>query len=225
MKSKILGSLLIATLFSGASLAAPPDLNLLVKHHMTELGADGVTRTVSFAERVYRRDGMVWIERVLPPEAHREADHAKGGHDHKHMDIAAAARWITKEGEQPVRIRLVNAHDKVVVNVPAAEYGNIGFDGKWTSASQLLDPEQLKRMKPAKRAAPAGTRWFEGGTRDTQVQVLWDESAAYPRRIESANTRGTQRSTMVVTRETMPGQMPWAGLKGYTQKEYADLLD
>ena len=80
MKSKILGSLLIATLFSGASLAAPPDLNLLVKHHMTELGADGVTRTVSFAERVYRRDGMVWIERVLPPEAHREADHAKGGH-------------------------------------------------------------------------------------------------------------------------------------------------
>lgn len=96
---------------------------------------------------------MVWIERVLPPEAHREADHAKGGHDHKHMDIVAAARWITKEGEQPVRIRLVNAHDKVVVNVPAAEYGNIGFDGNWANAQYLLDPQQLKTI-PAPAKAP-----------------------------------------------------------------------
>lgn len=218
---------LLAALFGllAACGAQAQDLALKVEHEITTLGADGVTRITRFGERLVRRDQQSWVTRILPPGAHEESDHQAGGKGHKHMDIAAAARWVTRQTDEQLQVRLVNAHEKVIVSVAPVDYNNIGFDGKWTSASQLLDPEQLKRMKPAKRAAPAGTRWFEGGTRDTQVQVLWDESAAYPRRIESANTRGTQRSTMVVTRETMPGQMPWAGLKGYTQKEYADLLD
>ena len=220
MKSKILGSLLLTTLFSTASLAAPPDLNLLVKHHMTELGADGVTRTVSFAERVYRRAGMVWIERVLPPEAHREADHAKGGHDHKHMDIAAAARWITKEGEQPVRIRLVNAHDKVVVNVPAAEYGNIGFDGNWANAQYLLDPQQLKTM-----TSKAGG-WYERSANGRSVKIQWDAKAEIPRRVESADRNGTFRRTMQAETIPAPNKAPWDETKsGYQSKEYSDYLD
>ena len=80
-------------------------------------------------------------------------------------------------------------------------------------------------MKPSGRLAPAGARWYEGGSRDNRVWLLWDEKAQYPRRIESANARGTQNSLMVVTRETMPEQLPWTGLKSYVQKEYSDLLD
>ena len=80
-------------------------------------------------------------------------------------------------------------------------------------------------MKASSRNAPAGTRWYEGGSRDAKVQVLWDEKDRYPRRIESANANGTRRSTMSATREAMPAVMPWTRLNGYAQKEYSDLLD
>ena len=141
------------------------------------------------------------------------------------MDIAAASRWVELGNDGKLRVRIVNAHEKVTVDITPVNYNNIGFDGKWTTASQLLDPEQIKRMKAITRSAPAGTRWYEGGTRDAKVQVLWDEKDNYPRRIDSANAAGTSRSSMLVTREKMPAVMPWTQLKGYEQKEYSDLLD
>ena len=132
---------------------------------------------------------------------------------------------MLRSDDGKLRVRIVDAHEKMVVDVPPVDYANIGFDGKWTTASQLLDPEQIKRMKASSRNAPAGTRWYEGGSRDAKVQVLWDEKDRYPRRIESANANGTRRSTMSATREAMPAVMPWTRLNGYAQKEYSDLLD
>jgi hypothetical protein len=141
------------------------------------------------------------------------------------MDVNAASRWVLKGADGKLRVRVVNDHEKLVVDVPPTDYGNIGFDGRWSTANQLIDPAQLQRMKASSRQAPAGARWYEGGSRDNRVWLLWDEKAQYPRRIESANARGTQSSLMVVTREPMPDRLPWTGLEFYAQKEYADLLD
>jgi hypothetical protein len=204
--------------------AAADDLALKVEHETTTLGADGVTRITRFAERLIRRDNQSWVARIVPPGAH---DEQTEGHDknHKHADLSAAARWVQRADDGRLRVRVVDSHDKMVVDVAPVEYANIGFDGKWATAAQLLDPKQLQQMQPVARKAPAGARWYQGGSREAVVSVLWDEAAMYPRRIESANASGTRRSAMVVTREAMPAALPWAAVAGYTHKEYSDLLD
>jgi hypothetical protein len=217
-----------AGLLLAAVLALPAwgvELAVKVEHEVSSLGADGVTRITRFGERLVRQDQQSWVSRILPPGAHDAQSHDAGGKNHKHMDVTAASRWVVRAADGSLRVRVVNAHDKVVVDVGAPDYANIGFDGQWTSASQLLDPTQLRRMKPLARPAPAGARWYEGGGRDLQVAVLWDEQAQYPRRIESIGRSGQQHSTMVVTREAMPAVLPWTQLQGYVQKEYSDLLD
>jgi len=220
---KILLSCTLGALLCSPALAQ--DLALKVEHETVSLSADGVTRTTRFAERLVRRGQQSWIARILPAGAHDQAEHQAGGKGHKHMDIGAAARWVVRQGDGKLQLRLVNTHEKMVVDVAPTDYANVGFDGQWTTASQLLDPEQIRRMQPIQRSAPAGCRWYEGKSREARVQVLWDEKAGFPRRIESSNPSGSQRSTLVAKQETMPGSMPWATLKGYVQKEYSDLLD
>jgi len=222
MRKLILGAL------AAAAMAAPAlaqSLALKVEHDITVLGADGVTRINRFSERLVRQDGQSWVVRILPPHAHEDEEHQAGRKEHKHMDLAAAARWVVRGADGQLRVRLVNLHEQKTYEVGAPDYANIGFDGKWTTASQLLDPEQLRRMKPAARPAPAGARWYEGGTQTARVQVLWDEKERYPRRIESTNPRGTSRSITAVTREPMPAVAPWAQAGSYAQKDYSDLLD
>ena len=217
---------LLATLLGASAAAtAADDLALRIEHDSTVIGADGVTRNVRFAERLIRRDAQSWLARVLPPGAHEETEHTTGAKGHKHMDTAAATRWVTRAPDGKLRVRLVNDHDRMIVDIAPVDYANIGFDGRWSTAAQLIDPDQVARMKASGRSAPAGTRWYESGTPDARVQVLWDEKDKYPRRIESANAAGTRRSTLTATRESLPATMPWTRLDGYVQKEYSDLLD
>lgn len=208
-----------------AHAAQAEDLALRIDHEMVSVGADGITRISRFSERLTRRDSQSWNARILPPGAHEDADHQAGGKEHKHMDVSAAARWVTRSDDGKLRVRLVNPHERVIVDVAPVDYANIGFDGQWSTASTLVDPQQIKRMKPLTRQAPTGSRWYEGGGRNMKIQVLWDENAHYPRRIESSNTNGTQRASLSATREPMPSTLPWTQLTGYAQKEYSDLLD
>lgn len=212
----------------GLSVSVPSlaqDLALYIEHDSSSLGPDGVTRITRFSERLIRRDAQSWLARIIPAGAHEATEHQVGDRAHKHMDLAAAARWIILEKDGRLWVRLVDAHDRVIVNVPPVDYANISFDGKWSSASSLLDPDQIRNMKPSARSAPAGARWYEGGNRDIRVQVLWDEAALHPRRIESTNATGTRRNVMTVKREPMPASLPWSRLKGYAEKELSDLLD
>lgn len=218
--------LLLATLLGASAAAtAADDLALRIEHDSTVIGADGVTRNVRFAERLIRRDAQSWLARVLPPGAHEEAEHTTGAKGHKHMDTAAATRWVTRAPDGKLKVRLVNDHDRMIVDIAPVDYANIGFDGRWSTAAQLIDPEQIRQMKPFARSAPAGTRWYESGTPDARVQVLWDEKDKYPRRIESSNAAGTRRSVLNATREALPAVLPWTRLDGYALKEYSDLLD
>jgi hypothetical protein len=224
---RLASRLLLVTLLTGAGAAARAadlDLDLLVDHDLTELGPDGVTRTVHFQERVHRREGMVWIERVLPAGAHDAGAHAAGGHDHKHLDLAAAARWITREGGV-ARVRLVNLQDRVVIEVPPAEYGEIGFDGSWENAWHLIDPRQLLAMKAGAGEAPPGTRWYQATSGAQMVRLLWDEKARIPRKVLSANATGTSRKQMSAREVPAPKQPPWSALAGFQEKTWSDYLD
>jgi len=226
LKMQPIFRIIFTTLFLSFSvLAQAQDLALKIEHESTSLSADGVTLITRFSERLVRRDHQSWLSRIMPAAAHEEAEHSSGAKNHKHMDVNAASRWVVRGGDGKLRVRIVNAHEKLVVDVAPTDYGNIGFDGRWSTASQLVDPLQLQRMKASSRVAPAGTRWYEGGSRELRVMLLWDEKGQYPRRIESANAQGTQSSQMVVTREAMPERLPWTGLESFSQKEYADLLD
>jgi hypothetical protein len=219
-----IGFVLLSLCFAAATAFAR-DLDLLVEHRVKTVGADGVTRTTEFAEHVVRRKDQVWIERVIPAGARETKAHANSGHDDKHLDLGAAARWITLEGGKTLNIHLVNAEDKVVVSVPAAEYDSIGFDGNWDSAWHLLDPRQLQAMKPVAGDAPSGMRWYESDFGSLKVRVLWDEKSEIPRRVESGNKKGTTRKLMSVQNISPPKNLPWTLIGSYRQRDYTDYLD
>lgn len=221
MKQRIVCAALLA-LVPLASLAG--DLALKIDNETVTLSRDGVTRITRFSERLIRRDEQSWRQPIVPDHASHQEDEVehKG---HKHANLDGAAHWVERTKDGKLRVRAVDMHEKRIVEVGAADYGNIGFDGKWTTAKQLLDPAQLKQMKPSTKPAPEGARWYEVKKPNMTVRVLWDEKEEYPRRIESVNSFGTYRSTLVATREAMPANMPWTQLKGYSTKDYVDLLD
>lgn len=201
------------------------DLALKIDYDSTATGADGVTRTTRYSDLLIRRGNDSWYARVLPPHAHDEAEHAKGGKGHKHLDTNAAARWITRQNDGKILVRLVNAHEKMVVDIPKAEYSNIGFDGEWSTASQLLSTEQVKRMTALAIAAPQGARWYETRRANLTVRVLWDDLHEFPRKIESVGANGLYRSTVTAMPQAMPATLPWTQLKTFARKEYTDFLD
>lgn len=215
-------------ILSLAMIASPVfagDLSLLITHDTKVLAADGITRTTHFQEKVYRQTQNIWVERVLPPHAHEQGEHKSDAKEHKHLDMDASARWITKEDQQKARIRLVNMFDKQIVNVTAGDYDAVGFDGQWNAAYSLMDPRQIKVLKPSKRAAPVGSQWYEGTKDGNYLRILWDAAESFPRRVESGNAVGTQQRMMQVDVVPTPKQLPWQTLKGYQEKDYSDFLD
>ena len=201
------------------------DLAIKIDYDTTATGTDGVTRITRYSDQLIRRDNDTWLVRVMPAGVHAETDHHQVDKGHKHMDTSTAARWVSRLNDGKLQVRLVNAHDKLVIDVPKTEFANINFDGDWANASQLLGTEQVRKMKPLADAAPAGQRWYEAQRNGLKVRVLWDEQQEFPRKIESTRAQGNYRSTVTVTPQSMPTSLPWTQLKTYQHKEYTDLLD
>ncbi|AJX33754.1 hypothetical protein [Burkholderia oklahomensis] len=184
-----IGAAVMSAAAPAVAASAAPDLDAVLLHESTSVSADGVTRTVVYRERMVRRDGHVWIERVLPAgaklaeanDAHAHGDHAHddaraqaprggvrpaaattGAHaGHKHFNFDAAARHVTNDGGK-VRIEYVDAAQRAVVAVPPAEYETTGFDGSWDNAYYITPPSQLKRLAAKSKPGPTpGTRWYE----------------------------------------------------------------
>jgi hypothetical protein len=219
-------TVLVALALAAATpaVAAPGDLDLTVRHTVVALGGDGVTRTTEFSERVHRRQDLVWIERVLPPGAHDAEDHAQRSGEHKHPDLSAAARWITRD-PAGIRLRLVLSHDKLILEVPPADRPTVGFDGDWETATRFIRSDALGAMTALSRSGLDGTRWYEQRTPGGTVRVLWDEKDAYPRRVEARNEAGTVVKTSVAERCRAPATPPWTVVGGFQAREYSDVLD
>ena len=203
------------------------DLDLLVRHETRTLGADGVTRTTSFSERIHRRADMVWIERGLPTRlpaaSHDHGAHAldAAAHGHSHAGVATAARWIARGADGQVSVRLVDAAMRAVIDVPPAEYANVGFDGSWAGTRHLLDPQMLATMRQV--GASAGVRRYEARRGDTRVSIVWDVAGAFPRQVEAVDANGLRRTQVTAS---APGRArPWENLAGWRRMDYSDLLD
>ncbi|MBI2770426.1 MAG: hypothetical protein HYX47_12445 [Burkholderiales bacterium] len=95
-----------------------------------------------------RTKDNLWVSRVLPADSHSAGGHPKGDKAHKHLYVATASRWITRDATGKAQLKLVPAHGKVVVTVGKADYDSVGFDGSWDAAWGLIDAGTLKRMKP-----------------------------------------------------------------------------
>ena len=220
MQKPFIAGLVVATLLASAAACAQ-DVELLVKHTAVSYGPDGVKRSTEFSERVSRAKDSLWISRVLPKESHSDHEHAKGGKEHKHLDVTTASRWISRDASGAVQLRLVPNEEKVVVAVSKTDYGNVGFDGSWAAAWSLVDPATLKRMKQVGVAGDLTT--YVQAEQGRSVKVVWNSKLQMPVSVES-NDKTSRRQTLVQVVSSSPVR-PWDKLQGFTQKDYSDYLD
>ena len=238
MKSTLIAVLLAAG-FAGttqAAPAAPADLDLGITYYSRVLTPEGVTRESRYAEKMLRRPGHVWVERVLAPSTDPHAGHKHGDntkvalkatqHEHKHFNPVLIPRHVVLE-KNTVRVEYIDAHDKIVVSIPKAEYENVNFDGSWENSFYLLDPKLVAAMPLSKQASNApGARWREVEKNGVFQRILWDEQKQIPLVIESGDRANTfYRRVDVKLQPTVSKAQPWANVQNYAQREYSDYLD
>lgn len=220
--------------------AAPvqgPDLDLAIVHTTRVQTPEGVLRESRYEEKMMRRQGHVWLERVLPeaaPSSEAAHRHDKTGHAtaaeaagpaHRHFNHVLLPRHVFSAGDR-LGLEFIDFRGREIISIAPAEYENVRFDGSWANTFFLVDPKSVSALPVSGKAAPAGARWHEL-TRDGVYQrVLWDARRMIPLLVETGDTKGSFRERMEV--KVQPGLTkvsPWTNLKGYAQKEYADFLD
>lgn len=236
MKSTLLAVLLATGFATGAHAATPaaPDLDLRISYYSRVLTPEGVTRESRYDEKMLRRPGHVWVERVLAPatDVHAGHDHdarasinKKAAHEHKHFNPVLIPRHVSLD-KDTVRVEYIDAHDKVVVAIPKAEFENVNFDGSWENSFYLLDPKQVAAMPLSKQVSKvAGARWREVQKNGNFQRVLWDEQKQIPLTIESGDLANTFYRRVDVKLEPLKGARPWTAVQNYAQREYSDYLD
>lgn len=217
-----LGTLIGAALLASPVSAAPPDVDALVTYETQQRLSNGVTRTERWQERLVRSGDAVWTERVRVDRggvAH--ADESAAEHvGHKHFDFDVAARWLQREPNGAVRLRYVDRAERVVVAVPAAEFGAVGFDGRWDTAAHVAPPAAIARMP----AIGAGVR--QERANGWTHRVRWSDAWQLPLRLESQRDDGSVRRVVTVTPSVPAAAAPWNAIDArYVQKEYDDFLD
>ena len=207
-----------------SSHAAAPDVDALITYETRQLTAAGVARTERWQERLMRRGNTVWTERVLPAGAAAlhagETPSAHAGH--KHFDFDSAARVVQREAGRQLRLRFVDREHRVVVSVPKAEYGAVGFDGDWAAAAFIVPPSVIERM-----GAAAEGGWRVEKAKGWSHRVRWSEAQQLPLRVESQRDDGSVRRVVTIapSRVSKAAVVPWDGLASYTQKDYDDFMD
>ena len=236
-----------AALWLGASVAAQaaapvpapaPDVDALVTYETRQVTSAGVTRTERWQERLVRRAGVVWTARVLPaglaalhpaeraperpneraPERanERAAEHA----GHKHFDFDTAARLVERPRNGELRLRFVDREHKVVVSVPKAEYGAVGFDGNWEAAAYIVPPTVAARM-----GAAAADGWRTEKAKGWSHKLRWSTAQQLPLRVESRRDDGNVTRLVTVTPVAATAALPWRDIDAFDQKEYDDFMD
>jgi hypothetical protein len=208
-------SLIAATLACVAAAGqAAPDLDALVRYETRAVLANGTTRVETWSERLVRRGDRVWTERVLSAAAHEaEAEHA----GHKHFDAERAARLVILDKGEP-QLQYVDREHRQVVHVPKAEWGAVGFDGRYDAAAHLVPPSLIERM------AVQG-EWRVQKAQGWTHRVLWSAERQVALRIESRRDDGSYVRRVNLQPMAAAAALPWTGLAAYQQHDYDDFMD
>lgn len=208
---------------------AAPAVNLRLSYENRAIGQDGIIRDSYYTDLMYRRPGLVWIERELP-EGVRESkehdhEHASPHAGHAHNEAQGAPLVIRRDANTgKVAVQVVLHNLKRVIDVELAHYGNVGYGGSWTAAYWLLDPAALSRMEKQGPVVDGIQHYLlQQGERTTKV--AWDVAGQYARSIEQRDEYGTSIQRMTATPFADPQTLPWQQLADYQRGDYSDLLD
>lgn len=204
------------------------DIDAIVSYETRQVMASGVTRTDTWQERLVRRANHVWTERVLPrgiasSHAHEtEAEHL----GHKHLNAETAARWLSLAADGKIQFRLVDREHKAVVDVPAAEFSTVSFDGRYEAAATIVPPAVVQAMK-AEGAGTAGGQWRSERNQGWSHRVLWSQAEQLALRVDSRRDDGSVRRTVTVRLQPAASGLPapWQSLAGYASKHYDEYMD
>ncbi len=216
---------------SAAPAAVAPDLDAIVTYETRQVMASGVVRDERWQEHLVRRGDSVWTERVLPAATRSAHSHEPAAQHagHKHFDFDGAARLVQRDAQGGTVLRYVDNRNRVVVAVPAAEYGAVGFDGRWGAAAHVVPPEVVAGMPSGLGTAQPGARWLADHADGWTHRVLWSDSRAVALRIESTRDDGSFSRRVTVAVTVVPAvsaaASPWSDIAAYTQKEYDDFMD
>ncbi len=208
--------------------AAPPrasDLDAIVTHETRHVMANGVTRTDTWQERIVRRGETVWVERAMPtarPSKHDDetaAEHI----GHRHFNAEMSARWLSRGADGSVTLKLVDREHQAVVAVPRAEFGTVGFDGRFDAAASVLPASAVHAMKAG--AVSDQGQSFSDRSDGWSHRVLWSEARQLAMRVESQRDDGSVRRVVSVRLMPAAAALPWAGLQGFAAKHYDDFMD
>lgn len=214
--------LLLLAACAASAQAAPdaPALDLKLAYYSRVRTPEGVTREARYEEQMLRRPDHVWVARVLPAAAAAP----EGGHGH--FNPVLLPRHVVNQGGR-LRLEYVDRKAREVIAIPPAEYANVGFDGSWTQAWYLLDPARVLTLPLSRRVSPVpGAQWREQEKAGRFERVLWDGARQVALVIESGDSAGNVLHRIEVSvLPRLEQRLPWLGLAGYAQKEYADFLD
>ena len=224
-----------ALLASAAAMASPVassipmiDLEARVSYETRQVMSSGVTRVDTWQERLVRRGNQVWTERILAPVAHaghaREtaAEHA----GHRHFNAETSARWLTLKPDGQVEVRFVDRENRIVVSVPRAEFGTVGFDGRFDGAASIV-PLAVAQTMVLRAGGSKEGQWLTDHSQGWSHKVLWSPTRQLAMRVESSRDDGSvQRRVTVQLLPAAPAKpAPWSQVTEYTLKQYDDFMD
>lgn len=202
-----------------------PDLATRISYQNRVTGADGIARESHWQEKWMRVGNQVWSQRLIPlplARAYHATHDANPGH--KHFTHQMAARWVS-QNDDGLQLRYADAWHNQLVEVPAEEYGQVGFTPDWDKIRYLVDPALLQGMTALDEAAPAQARWYEKREGKQRTRILWSSQWQLPLVVESASLDGYRSYRMEVTPKPLPKQLPWQQLDGYQTLDLRDFFD
>ncbi|TAM12466.1 MAG: hypothetical protein EPN72_13160 [Nevskiaceae bacterium] len=227
-----LAVLLLSVSAHAAALHTAPDASLdaEITHTRHLVTRSGVVRDESWQQRLIRRPGHIWLERILPAQVYagHELESTAEHEAHEHFDFTAAALHLMQAADGTLHAEYVDRNSRQVVFVPATEYAAVGFDGSWERAGDLLSAAELQRLKPSQQTPQqAGATTYENQRGDWFTRVLWNPVLRIALLIETGTRNGTvlHRTQVKPLPSTPAAELPWLGLETYTHREYDDFLD
>ena len=225
---------LIGTVLAGAACLAQaadlPPLDADVRYDSKTVTHAGVVETRQFHNRLIRRPGHVWRERVIPLQVDGAHVHAvaTAAPSHKHVDFDTASQHLSRGAQGEIRAEYVDRQQRQVIFVPPTEYSVSGFDGSWDNAAMMVAETTVMAMPvSARKAGTADAKWHEQAGHGWYNRVLWSDKYKVALIVESGKTDGTvvRRTVVEPTVVTPDRQLPWKKLAGFQQKEYDDFMD